>query len=105
MIMSYDPQVYIAQLLCPSRHCVIGVADVCETEEQVEGLRAKLQAGFDQMCESKVLNRRCDLCNSTALHIEVGRTEFKTLEQAKPFLLANEAAQRATAAMIKAQRN
>jgi hypothetical protein len=93
------------RVLCPARHCVIAVADECDTRKQAEGLRGKLQARFDQLCESKVLNRRCDLCGSTAFHIEVGRTRFKTLEEATPFLRAGEAAQQATAAEIKARKN
>jgi hypothetical protein len=101
-----EPRVYIAQILCPSRHCVVGAANVCETDEQIDTLREMLQAKFDSMCApGGGFNRKCELCGSTVLHIEVGRTQFKNVDEAMPHLRESEKTQRLVAAFLKATRN
>ena len=76
--------IWIAQWLCPSRHCAIAVAwDDQETtaknaEQQGEG-------AFTQ----GILNRWCGICGGS-LYVEHGRTAFKTMEEALPHLKAIE---------------
>ncbi len=85
-------KVFITQLLCPSRHCVLAAAwspggDV--TAELVEqGLRGFVTLG--------ALNPWCGLCGSTKLNCETQATIFETLDEAQPFLRASEEAQMLT---------
>lgn len=100
-----SPAVYIAQLLCPSRHSIMAVSHVCGSDAEEEALAAALWHRFDEAVAANVLNRRCGLCGSTNLHVETARTRFATMEEAMPHLKACEEAQRQTAAALKASRN
>lgn len=99
------PAVYIAQLLCPQRHCVLGNAAVYESPEEADSLRDTIREAFDAAVAAKILNPWCGLCHSRDLHVEIGRTAFATMEEARPHLEAEQAAQLRTAAMLKEGRN
>jgi hypothetical protein len=101
-----ERRVYIAQLLCPQRHCVLAAANECETDLEISLLRVLVQGKFDLLCApGGGLNRKCDLCGSTVLHIEVARTRFTNLDEAMPHLRESAIAQQQTAAFLKSTRN
>ncbi len=72
--------IWITQWLCPSRHCAIAVAwdDQTTTPEEAE------HQG-EQVFSKGIVNRWCGICGQS-LHVEHGRTSFKTMDEAKPRL-------------------
>lgn len=76
-------KVFITQLLCPTRHAIIGAAWE-EGHETAEGVVEKLET-FKR--ESK-LNPWCAICGSRDLQYETGATLFKDMEEAAPYLAA-----------------
>jgi len=91
----------MVQLLCPSRHCVIGLAyqspDGTANPEAVVHLKAM----FDLMVAGDittlgVLNPWCGLCKSKDLRAEDEATVFTTMDEAKPMLDELEREQAAT---------
>ena len=97
--------VYIAQLLCPARHCYLAGADEFENPQQAEILRLLLQERFDKMIASEGFNPWCHLCKSRKLHIEIAKTGFQTLAEAAPHLAAAQMAQLASRAQWDRQKN
>jgi len=70
--------IWITQWLCPERHCVIAVAwDDQETTTE----EAKRQG--EQAFTKGIVNRWCGICRGS-LHVEHGRTRFKTMDEALP---------------------
>jgi hypothetical protein len=78
--------IWITQWLCPQRHCSIGFAwdDTDTTAEEIEKKGEKL-------FESGAFNRYCGICHGD-LHVEHGKTTFKTMEEAAPELAVLQAA-------------
>lgn len=75
----------ICQLLCPNRHCIIGVAyDVDKTSPQ--DAERGLYAMFEEAVKFYHVNRWCELCKSGKFHCEHGFTRFHTLDEAEPVL-------------------
>jgi hypothetical protein len=100
-----ERRVYIAQLLCPQRHCILAAAEEFDTAEEAESLRKTLEGMFDERAAERPGIKRCALCQSTDFHIEIGRTTFRTIEEAKPVLFLEEARQYLTQMWLKMQRN
>ena len=97
--------VYLAQLLCPERHCIVANARFCSTPQDVESLASELRAAFAAGIKNKLWNPWCGLCRCMALHVETGRTAYATMKEAAPALKAAAEAQRVTAEFLKAGRN
>jgi hypothetical protein len=97
-----DRRVYIAQLLCPHRHCIVAVAEEFGTLEEAEDLRKLLAPIFEQILGHR---DRCALCGSSDFHIEIHRTLFRTMEEARPALFEQEARQYLTQRFLKSHRN
>ena len=70
--------IWITQWLCPSRHCSLAIPwdDQAMTSGQVE------EKGED-LYHRGVIHRWCGICGGE-LHIEHGRTRFKTMDEALP---------------------
>jgi len=101
-----DQYVYLAQLLCPERHCILAFAGQYDSLEAAQGeLQARVQEAFDVAVGRKLFNPWCGICHSERLHIEVGRTNFRTIEEAMPTLQASALAQIAAAEYLKGSRN
>jgi hypothetical protein len=100
-----SPGVYIAELLCPARHCMVAVANFCETDEEVEALRKTadgiLQAANSARAPEKT---RCVKCRSE-LQVETSRTPFNSMEEAEPYLEARAAQQYLEWNLMQASRN
>ena len=71
--------IWISQWLCPRRHCAIAVAwdDQEMTAEEAE---RRGEQAF-----KRGVNRWCGICGGS-LHVEHGRTRFKTTVEALPHL-------------------
>lgn len=72
--------IWVTQWLCPKRHCSIGFAwdDEEETPEEIE------KKG-ELLYDTGVFNRYCGICGGD-LHVEHGKTAFKTMDEASPVL-------------------
>ncbi len=78
--------IMITQLLCPTRHCIIACIfdDATETAEKSVGLMKEMVAKLE-------LNPWCGLCGSTVLKYETAKTQFATMQEATPTMLALQA--------------
>jgi hypothetical protein len=73
--------------------------------ENTDDLVTKLRAGFDALVERRMVNRECGICKSTTLHVQVNRTAFDSLEEARPALEESQRQQLATAEFLRQSRN
>jgi hypothetical protein len=84
-------RVWIAQCLCPQRHCILATAGEAQDQDRREA-KAKIEGPLHERVAAElaagVLNPWCDLCRSpaTSWTYELGRTRFRTMAQAKPEL-------------------
>lgn len=79
-------KVYIAQLLCPARHCCLACAGEFEHAEDADTLGVRLQTVYDAGVRNKELNPWCGICKSRHLNVEVKPTVFRTMAEARPFI-------------------
>lgn len=82
-------RVWIAQCLCPQRHCILasaGEADDATAAEKT--VVAELRKQMDALLLAGVLNPWCGLCKAAAAdwHYEVGRTRFASMDEAQESL-------------------
>jgi hypothetical protein len=91
--------IYIAQCLCPSRHCIMAVA--------FDALHVTPEAGADLLrmtvedyIRRKVINPWCGLCHSRDFRYEAQPTRFETMEQAMPHVKELERQQAKTATLL-----
>ena len=78
-------KVHIVQLLCESRHCLFGTVyeeGMCTNLQAVEFLK-------DQMRRLNA-NPWCGICGSHNLNFEDGVTKFDSMEEATPFIEAEQ---------------
>jgi hypothetical protein len=86
-------RVYIAQLLCPQRHAIMASSAEAETEHDAQQKAIQpLREQVEQLLATGQINPWCDICGASkgSWHYEVGRTRFRTLEEALPALSALE---------------
>ena len=98
-------KVYIAQLLCPSRHCILAAAGEYASEADAQVLAAAVRENFQSATEHGILDPWCGLCKSRKLAVEVRATRFTSLEEAQPHLSANQTAQLLSAEYIRRSDN
>ena len=92
-------RVWIAQCLCPGRHTIMASAGEAEDAEAAEEqIAAPLREAISDALRVGVMNPWCGLCKagSETWHYEIGRTRFRTIEEATPALRQNEAEQAVT---------
>jgi hypothetical protein len=97
--MAAETRVWIAQCLCPQRHCIMAAYGVADSEEAASAEIAwPLREAVDEALQAGLLNPWCGICKagSEMWRYEVGRTKFRTKEEAAPLLQRLEAAQAAT---------
>lgn len=95
--------VWIAQCLCPQRHCIMAAAFDDTQTAPAQGER-ELREGLERLFETGELNRYCHICESTQLSYETRQTPFANMAEALPVIKMIEAAQLATRAHIDAER-
>ena len=98
-------KVWIAQLKCPSNHCVLALYGEFESGDQALYLVHQLGMGFAEAVKRGLLNQKCDICQSTDLTPHLAATVFRTMEEAKEPLAEAERAQLETQRFLKAGRN
>lgn len=98
-------KVYIAQLKCPGNHCVLAVAGEYENEEEARILAHRLDQEFGALVARRVLKPECGLCKATELGVEVRPTRFATMQEAVPYLRAEEEKQTRRFHAARANRN
>jgi hypothetical protein len=94
--MAETTHVWIAQCLCPERHCILSAADEAATESEAQAtVQAPLREQVTQLLASGLLNPWCGLCHAgvSTWHYEVERTRFASMEEAEPVLRQSEAEQ------------
>jgi hypothetical protein len=99
-----QPQrVWIAQCLCPQRHCILasGAEAPNESAAKKQAL-LPLQEAIEAMLQSGEINPWCGICYAPTekWHYEVGCTAFATLTEAMPTIRQTQAANVATGALI-----
>jgi hypothetical protein len=95
-------RVWIAQCLCPQRHCIVAVADTAfDRADAEQNIIGRLRATVEQWLADRTLNPWCGLCGlpRASWRYEVGRTRWATLREAMPEIRKNEAEQAVTAAV------
>lgn len=87
------PRVWLTQVLCPARHCILANAVPASSQDDVIVAEQALLMIVEHLIEEGVINPWCGLCQAKrdTWKSESGRTPFKTMEDAKPFLKAAEA--------------
>ena len=97
-----EQRVWIAQCLCPQRHCVLAASGVADSEEAASTEIAwPFRGAVEEALQAGLLNPWCALCKAgcETWRYEVGRTRFSTMEEAAPLLQQIEAEQAATRAV------
>jgi hypothetical protein len=99
--MSQDRRVWIAQCLCPQRHCILAGADEAEDAVAAQAIVERLRETIATAQEAGVINPWCGLCNAAteSWRYECSRTRFRSLAEAMPVLKESEGQQRLTAAL------
>ncbi len=97
-------KVYIAQLLCPQRHCVLAVAGEYESDHDAKWLAGELGKRMGALVITGVRKHECGICKSTDLEVDIQATGFATLAEAGAPMAAEKARQ-LYAAYLKASRN
>jgi hypothetical protein len=91
--------IHIIQVLCPDRHCVLGMAydpvDLAPDEAML-GFKQLVQ----QLLDSKALNPHCGICGSTCWGYDDAATKYETIEEARPYLEESERAQALARAVL-----
>jgi len=81
--------IYLTQLLCPQRHCVLA-AVWDESDNTAREVESQLREQFREAVQTRQINPYCGLCRSETLHCEHGRTPWATLREALPHIQAAE---------------
>jgi hypothetical protein len=95
--------IHIIQCLCPQRHCVLAVA---YDPADMNGAEAMLllKEGIESMIFRGIIDPWCGLCDSCEFHYEDNATVWASMEEAKPKLEKQQAAQMAMRAFVLTQR-
>jgi len=95
-----ERRVWIAQCLCgPNRHGIFALSgEVDNRREARRKLVEPLRAQLDELLAGAKINPWCGICHAdkASWHIELGRTYFRTMEEAAEPLRQSEAEQFAT---------
>lgn len=98
-------KVYIAQLKCPSGHCVVAAAGEFESLDEAKVLSYRLGLDFGKLVESGQLKHECGLCHATDLHVDLAATVYATMAEAQPALERSMVEQALSALFLRAGRN
>ena len=99
-------KVYIAQLLCPERHCILAAYDEFEDLPSAnQALGYILGTMYARALVTKVINPWCGICRSTDWHVEIAATVFETRAEAQPFMEECQRRQDATRRYLEGSKN
>lgn len=96
----HEKRVWLAQCLCPERHCILAAADLADSAAEAQAIVASLEQAVAEVLAKGLIDPWCGLCRAPAesWRVEVGRTAWRDLADARPVLEQVEREQRATAA-------
>lgn len=82
MMEPTETRVWIAQILCPRRHCILAAAfdDATVSVPQAE---AGLVTEVVRLVAIGAIGETCNICGSSAWRCESGRTPFRSMEEAR----------------------
>lgn len=81
-----DTHVYLCQCLCPARHAIVAMAGAYLSQANAEAVLIPLATkAVDRAITLGLQNPRCALCGAKrdAWTFEVGRTRWRTMEEAQ----------------------
>jgi hypothetical protein len=87
--MADEQRVWIAQCLCPERHAIFAASGEADSESAAaEALTEPLREAVERMLRSGAINPWCGLCSArpATWRYELGRTRWRTMEEAEPIL-------------------
>jgi len=93
--------VYLAQLKCPTNHCVLAAADEYEDDEASKALGVILEQTFIDLVAKNPGMGLCVLCGARVFEVTIGRTPYRTMAEAMPTLKYLEHRQRLTAEYVQ----
>jgi hypothetical protein len=81
-------RVWVAECLCPDRHCILAAFNLADNEVEAETLKTVLRQQMDAALQSGAFNPWCAICGATQTtwKYEVVRTPYATLAEAQPHL-------------------
>jgi len=87
-----ERRVWIAQCLCPSRHCIMAAADEADNEAAAQAIKSRLRRQVVELLRSETINPWCGICDAKrpTWKYELGRTTFATMNEAAPHLVGLE---------------
>jgi hypothetical protein len=94
--------IWIAQCLCPARHCMMATAGEADSEAEAQAeVRQPLRRLVASLLLDGALNQWCGLCGAhrATWKYEVARSRYRTREEAVPELKRLEAEQALTRAV------
>ena len=85
-------RVWICQCICPNRHCIAALAGEHEGPRDANEMIGILRDQMAEFTKAKTINPWCGICKAKAdtWQYDLGRTPFRSLEEAKPYLEQNE---------------
>jgi hypothetical protein len=89
------PSLWLAQLLCPQRHCILGLA--YDSEKQAP---ADIEAYLTTALKNAGLNPWCGICGSRELRVEHGKLKTNDWDEATAGLRELEQQNLATRAIL-----
>ena len=98
-----ERRVWIAQCLCPQRHCILTLAGEADHEHGArERVLESLREAIAELIDKRTINPSCGICRARAdtWYYEIGRTKFAAVEAAEPILRETQALNVLTAAML-----
>jgi hypothetical protein len=98
-------KVWIAQLKCPSNHCVLACYGEFESQEEAAALAYRLGKQFADACKVGLLKHECALCKSTGLRVQLSTTIYRTMAEAKEPMAELEREQAASRAFLTRSQN
>jgi hypothetical protein len=98
-----ERRVWIAQCLCPARHCILAGAETAESRAGAEReILAPLREQVADWLRREIINPWCGLCGAKVetWRYEIGRTRFGSMAEAMPSMREGEAQQAAARAVF-----
>lgn len=83
---NHERRVWIAQCLCPDRHCILAALGEADSPEDAETeVAAKLRRQVAELVKQGAINPWCAICGARqpSWRVETGRTRWRTLPEAE----------------------
>lgn len=83
-----EQRVWLAQCLCPQRHCIMGGYDEATSKIDAKFIIAKLRWTVEERIRTGEIDPWCGICGAkvNTWHYEIGCTRWRTKAEAKPHI-------------------